>query len=132
VYVDLTNANVVELDDQVGLAAITRGTDGLVLVPPPFAVRFERHGVLISRRSSTADQDGVYYDVNDDDAITQSSEGLHTVIGVFVFSRADLIEAHGSDLTAEADSSDPKRDWIRNNGEALLFNRYSGTLAREQ
>ena len=78
-YADLPGEDFFSLPDAVGIVGITRGGDissGTVYVmPPPFAIRFNSDGSLISRRTAKGDPSNMamYYDGNHDDTYTLSN-----------------------------------------------------------
>jgi prepilin-type N-terminal cleavage/methylation domain-containing protein len=120
-----TDQDDVDLAPSMSVAGMSR-QDGFVLTPASgeaFAVRFDRHGVLISSRPSS---DKLYHD----------GKSLPCVVGLIAYSRERLTSAHGGDLTSEATSEDngdtgDKYEWIMKNGQAILFNRYSGARIKE-
>ena len=63
-YADLPSEDRFNLPEAVGVVGITRGNSGLYVMPPPFAVRFNSDGSLISRRTAKGDSSNMamYYD----------------------------------------------------------------------
>ncbi len=131
----------IALPGTVGVVGISKVVAGGIRLTPvsdladnprkgAFALRFDRHGVLIASRPSS---DSVMYDINGNGAIV-SDESLPAVIGIIVYNRPELVLEHG-DLTTEADSADSgdndSVDWIIENGKHMIFNRYSGARVKE-
>ncbi len=51
----------IPMPQDIGVVGITRGNSGQELLPPPFAIRFNRDGVLIAAKTGS-DENLVYYD----------------------------------------------------------------------
>ena len=67
VYEDVPNQNYILVPDGVGVLGIARGTAGVKLVAPPFALRFNPRGMLVARSANISDIDELtHYDGNKD------------------------------------------------------------------
>jgi type II secretory pathway pseudopilin PulG len=177
-YDDIQDAQRFSLPASAGVVAITRD-NGLKLLSPPFAVRYDRKGQIIAGNDA---QNAVYYDGADYDGNYATSgstrtsatgepaewdpreeaayrtsgndkgallnwsdksnrmalpfEQLEAVLAVIVYDKYAFKEA-GHTLsysmtvpTTPTDSTAP--GWIVNNGTVLFFNRYTGTMIKEQ
>jgi len=131
VYTDI--GDPIELNPDINVAAISRDNSGLQLVPPPFAVRFDASGTLIARRHNDDNRRVTVHheDVDGTSGFDGEADGVDSVVGVIVYNAADLIAAEGSDITTETAGTSAQGQWIRTNGVPLLFNRYSGTVVKE-
>lgn len=132
IFTTMGSVDIVKLDPSLGVVAVSRGGSSLYLTPMTgtvasnaFAIRFDRNGMIIARRSGTDDL--VDFDGNGDGDANDSTDtaNIRTMLGVIVFSKADLIADVGGDLTTER-SGGSEYDWILENGEAVFFSRYSG------
>ena len=74
-YEDIPDREYIDLPPDVIVVGISRvDPDGLVLLAPPFAVRFDPRGQLVVRLNLSSDQkDNVLYDANGDGWFTQGS-----------------------------------------------------------
>ncbi len=64
-YADVSGREYLKLPGDAGVVGIARGTLGLYLYTPPFAIRFDEHGNLISGQNLGVNFDRlVYYDGN--------------------------------------------------------------------
>lgn len=68
-YQDIPEVEYVRLPRGTGVVGITRGTGGLELLPPPFAIRFNEHGHLMVASVSNDDM-AICYDSNFNGQIT--------------------------------------------------------------
>ncbi len=168
-YADIRDMPYFEIPKGVGFVAIMRNTPGAArFYAPPFAVRFDQDGHLVSGQN---DHRLVYYDGNyndnwqtsstrpadydpapynpDEDAAYNNGELIHwhedegkmelpfeeleTVVGVMVFDRIAL-KGDGHDLLAASGGvvNPGAADWIRENGAAIFFNRYTGAVVKER
>ncbi len=137
-YQNLEGLESVRLPNDSGVAAITRqGTGDAVLQSPPFAVRFDDSGHLISR--GTNNEHAVDYDGNGDDDYDDRSwpgatdaRNMRTVLALMVYSNKGLTAA-GNDLPDPGTNlSGSAATWIQENGQPVFFNRYSGAIMEEQ
>lgn len=171
-YDDIQDAQRFSLPPSAGVVAITRD-NGLKLLSPPFAVRYDKKGQIIAGNDA---ENAVYYNSDyDEDYKTSGSsrpgsgnpaewdpreedayntdtslkhwsdesnrmelpfERLEAVLAVIVYDKSAFKEA-GHTLSyrmtvpaTPTDSSAP--GWIVNNGTVLFFNRYTGTMIKEQ
>jgi hypothetical protein len=138
-YQNLAGLESVRLPDDSGVVAVTRQDSGSpVLQSPPFAVRFDDSGHLISRGSSN-NEHAVDYDGNGDDDYADRSwpgatdaRNMRTVLALMVYSNKGLTGA-GNDLPEPGTNlSGGTASWILNNGEPVFFNRYSGAIMEEE
>ena len=66
-YVDLVDPKTgrtfdyIEMPENIGVVGITRGNSGFQLITPPFAVRFNRHGVIVAAKTAD-DTNIIHYD----------------------------------------------------------------------
>jgi len=142
---DGSNNPIYEASSRVTTLSLVTGTmavgvfrkdtgDGseLNLLTPPFAIRFDAEGVLVTTDPDASGHQAVRYDMDGNDAIS-GSEVLPSAIGVIVFELDDLADAGYS--ISEAQTLDGADDtagaWVRDNGIHLMFNRYSGTVLNE-
>lgn len=159
-YSDVSGRDYVTLPSGRGIVGIIRtggGTNGLHLITPPFAVRFDKAGQLVS---GTTGSDLVFYDgdfnVNGYYDIatnrqntygggktypTKSSlwvpansgyrtafNSIETVIGVVLF---DPTGINLSDTDNNGYLSSTQQSAIMSKGKVLLFNRYTGASIRK-
>lgn len=64
-YTDITSRDYIQLPRDVGVVGIARNRAtllGLLLLTPPFAIRFDQNGGLIAGQRNTSPQRVVYYD----------------------------------------------------------------------
>ena len=158
-YDDIPDRAYIRLPEHTGVMGIRRGNrqgqSALVLLPPPFAVRFDANGYLVSRGDGENLDGSVYYDgdydnryeVTSDRARSRGSEWdaevgrftlpfekIETVIGVLIYDQrdfADVAPALDVEYVAQDSSglSGPVA-WLLANGQQLFFSRYAGTLMR--
>ncbi len=145
-FKDVSDAQPIELPDIMGVVGMARTNSSsdvrltpmaMAVTSPPrqgaFAVRFDRHGVLITSGYSSGH---LYYDVDDSGGINGGSgntdESLPCVVAVVAYNRELLRGAEGSDLATEDTGSSAEGSWILQNGVPMLFNRYSGARVKEQ
>ncbi len=139
-YTDIKGVDPVLLSPNIRVYGITRGNQPSVR-KPPFAVRFNKYGHLMSRRNPSNPQDLVHYDANQNGTLNLGAnvvpaeyENSAAVIGVVVFDVNDFLAAGYAEPTTVQwiDRPDAAYTWIIENGTTLLFNRYSGTVMKEQ
>ena len=66
-YADIADRDYVKMPQGAAVVGITRagaGENGLKLLPPPFAVRFDENGYLVVGDPANADDRTVFYDAN--------------------------------------------------------------------
>lgn len=129
VYEPAPNASILSLPGGAAAVGIFRDAGGMRLIAPPFVVRFNREGTLITTASDETGSQAVRFDVYDDG----TPNTLRGAIGVIVFELEDLNDAGYSIDVGEqlATGDDTAGAWVRDNGRHLLFNRYSGTVLNQ-
>ncbi len=122
-FTDIPKRDAIRLPSDVGVAGIVAPGGNAAL--PPFAMHFDRQGVMRSGLPGTtaaARETQVYYDING------TWTPLMPALGVVVFSRSKARGA-GIDLTASTVSI---ADLIQDaEGRALLFDRHTGKVVKE-
>lgn len=155
-YRDIPGRDYIRLPRDSGVVGIARNATGLLLLTPPFAIRFTEHGSLVAALSSSdrlVYYDGDYdnghgtsargsYDSDDWDPNVNSSVGqnqgryllpfeeIETVVGVMVYSKRDLRGAGFNHDGTGSGINTAARDWILANGESIFFSRHTGTLIK--
>lgn len=72
-YRDIPGLDYISLPADIGVVGIARGNDGLYLLTPPFAIRFNQHGHLIAGVSTDSNR-VVCYDGDYDDMFVIGSD----------------------------------------------------------
>ncbi len=155
-YADIEGRDYVRMPSRVGFVGVARnatGIDGLRLLAPPFAIRFNQHGNLVYGNPTTAGGAfNVYYSkdrstpnpivgrpnsYNPNAAASKTWNNtlgkfelpfneVETVVAVIVYPEEGSINltASGGDITPAA------RDRILETGRIVFFSRYTGAPLR--
>lgn len=157
-FTNVVGRDYIGMPSRVGIVGVARGAsgiNGLRLLAPPFALRFNEHGSLIYGGTSTDDGAfNVYVDADDDGTINGSLErpanynpasstnkvwnaslggyqlpyeGIETVVAVIVFPLTDNIDLLG-DSNGYVNAT--ARDEILDAGRVVFFSRYTGAPLR--
>lgn len=159
-YADVKKRDYITLPRNTGVVGIKRTgdtVDDVAFLPPPFALRFNRHGSLIA--SGNDDGGYVIYDGNGDDRYDATStrpspynpdlwDARRTQVNAtwvgnpqrrrLPFERVeavvavmiyDRVEFEGAGGWSMTDAQ--RRAWFRANARPVLFSRYTGVAMRE-
>ena len=147
IYTDA--ADPVSLPPDIAVVGIYKG-NATYISAPAFGVRFDQHGVLQSRSPGSSatnhEWDMLFYDSNGDgdSGDTNATDKTQNydyddepfVVGVIVYNEADMVDqvtggSLGIGEWLSSSGGDARYDWIMQNGVPLLFNRYSGSVVKE-
>lgn len=120
-YEDVPNWDYIKLPSGVGMVGLTRGGNSndphLIVLPPPFAVRFEREGKVVNGRPSSTPEHVVFY--NGDYSTVSATDTRPRI--VLDHGRAWNTDEHGPDTyDPESKFYDVEKAWVQEvNGEPV-------------
>lgn len=130
-YSRISDIDPIQLPPRIGVLGISRGSSGTEYLAPPFAIHFDENGILVPGR--VLSDNGVHYNMDQDNDITvgdETSDAMHAVIGVIVFDRQSFIAANSEISPDQQVTNSDAISWLQENGEIVLFSRYTGTPIR--